>query len=430
LFASILAYQLVNLLIAAALAAALVRGPADRWAGRLARRFPRALATPFRWLALAAFPAFLATILAAALAGQFFLFRAVDRFASGYPAVQRMANFGLFLVLGVAYPGIFVVFPLLGAWRAWREPAADPAAAARRRADRWLAAAAILLAAGVGGYATFVEPRRIVIEEVDVALPGWPAGRPPLRVVLLSDLQSARLSDHERLVPDLVAALRPDAILVAGDLVSHSLDESAAVEQAKWVVSRLKAPLGVLLVNGDVDDVVEGGVRRVVEGLPVRLLLNESALLQSDPPVEVLGADPRDLSAFERLLQAPRRAPIRIGLVHRPRFYRPLGAAGCELVLAGHTHGGQVVVPGFGPIVTLEVVPRRVAAGGLHEMEDGTLLYVSRGLGLEGGFAPPVRFLCPPEITLLRLGPGSSVAAAAPDAVGAPAAGSSPNGTR
>jgi predicted MPP superfamily phosphohydrolase len=70
-------------------------------------------------------------------------------------------------------------------------------------------------------------------------------------------------------------------------------------------------------------------------------------------------------------------------------------------VLAGHTHGGQVVVPFFGPPVTAIRLPRRYA-GGLNDYE-GTPLHVSRGVGMERGFAPQLRFLCPPEICVIDL---------------------------
>jgi predicted MPP superfamily phosphohydrolase len=70
-----------------------------------------------------------------------------------------------------------------------------------------------------------------------------------------------------------------------------------------------------------------------------------------------------------------------------------------DLVLAGHTHGGQVVFPLFGPPHTAMRLPRRYA-GGLHD-HGGTPLHVSRGVGMERGFAPPVRFLCPPEVCVL-----------------------------
>jgi predicted MPP superfamily phosphohydrolase len=73
-----------------------------------------------------------------------------------------------------------------------------------------------------------------------------------------------------------------------------------------------------------------------------------------------------------------------------------------DLALAGHTHGGQVVVPFFGPLLTLSDVPRHVAAGGVHELGP-VRVHVSRGVGMERGSAPQIRFFCPPEICLLTL---------------------------
>jgi len=70
-----------------------------------------------------------------------------------------------------------------------------------------------------------------------------------------------------------------------------------------------------------------------------------------------------------------------------------------DLVLAGHTHGGQVVLPFVGPLTTASRLPH-LYAGGLHDY-GGTPLHVSRGVGMERSFAPPVRFLCPPEICVL-----------------------------
>lgn len=78
-----------------------------------------------------------------------------------------------------------------------------------------------------------------------------------------------------------------------------------------------------------------------------------------------------------------------------------------DLVVAGHTHGGQIVVPWYGPPMTLSRVPREVAAGGLHRV-NGNAVYVSRGVGMERMQAPPMRFLCPPEVTIVTLASASA----------------------
>ena len=69
--------------------------------------------------------------------------------------------------------------------------------------------------------------------------------------------------------------------------------------------------------------------------------------------------------------------------------------------IAGHTHGGQVCIPGYGPIITLSALPCENSSG--LSRYHGVPLYVSRGIGYEGGQAPRLRFCCPPEVTLLSL---------------------------
>jgi hypothetical protein len=74
-----------------------------------------------------------------------------------------------------------------------------------------------------------------------------------------------------------------------------------------------------------------------------------------------------------------------------------------DAIVAGHTHGGQVQIPGFGPLITLTEVPRSWAAG-LTELPWGGWLFVSRGVGMERAAAPRLRFWCPPEVALLTFG--------------------------
>jgi uncharacterized protein len=108
--------------------------------------------------------------------------------------------------------------------------------------------------------------------------------------------------------------------------------------------------------------------------------------------------------AVRRQLQkAPEDGAVRILLAHRPDTVLGLGAGSrVDLTVAGHTHGGQVVIPGFGPPVTLSAVPRAVARGGLHEVA-GNRIYVSTGVGLERGQAPQVRLFARPSIGVLEL---------------------------
>ncbi len=404
MFAAHLAYQLTDLLIATAALLPCLWLAGTSPARALAKRFPTLLGTPPRRLLLIATALYVMLMAIAVVSGYTFGFAAIDRLLKGRPSWQRALNLSSFLVIGSAWLGGTLLLPAIALWTTWRCRATTALARARRRTDRALAGVFAIAMAALFIDACFLEPNRLVVERSRVELASWPAERPPLRVVLFSDLQSAYLGARERSVPEIVASLKPDLIVIAGDLVAQSFDESTALEQARYVLSRLHAPLGVYVVNGDVDDVVSGGIERIVEGMPVTLLDNESIVLPCEPPIELLGIDPRRLARMGALLDAPARAPLRLGLVHRPRHWEQLSAAGCELVMAGHTHGGQVVVPGYGPPITFETVPRFVAAGGLHTMSPTTQLYVTRGIGREGGFAPQIRLLCPPEITLLEIG--------------------------
>jgi len=93
-----------------------------------------------------------------------------------------------------------------------------------------------------------------------------------------------------------------------------------------------------------------------------------------------------------------------VALGHRPDF--ALGDVRADLLLAGHTHGGQVVLPFIGPPITLTAVPRSWASG-RTELDGGRTLVVSRGVGMERGYAPRLRFGCPPEILVIDLVPSA-----------------------
>jgi predicted MPP superfamily phosphohydrolase len=92
---------------------------------------------------------------------------------------------------------------------------------------------------------------------------------------------------------------------------------------------------------------------------------------------------------------------LNVLLHHSPDYLEEASRAGYDLVLSGHTHGGQVRIPGFGAIITMSRFGRRFQAG-LYVQGD-TRMYVNRGLGLEGGMAPRIRLFCRPEVAVLDL---------------------------
>ena len=161
------------------------------------------------------------------------------------------------------------------------------------------------------------------------------------------------------------------------------------------------APLGTFATEGDAGP----SCKQVFEGTKVRCLVDETALvtLPEGMTLAITGLSRnhgrvRDSGWLAGLMERGPLGDHRIFISHAPDFVDALPEP-VDLVLAGHTHGGQVVVPFFGPPRTASRLPR-LYAGGLHDFR-GTPLHVSRGVGMERAFTPPIRFLCPPEICIL-----------------------------
>jgi hypothetical protein len=116
--------------------------------------------------------------------------------------------------------------------------------------------------------------------------------------------------------------------------------------------------------------------------------------------VVVTGLSIKD--SFSTATRVTQSEKFQIVVGHYPNY--ALGAIDADLLVAGHTHGGQVQVPWLGPIMTLSLVPRRWASG-TTELDGGRTLIVSRGIGIERGFAPRLRFLCRPQLVIVDLTP-------------------------
>jgi hypothetical protein len=272
-----------------------------------------------------------------------------------------------------------------------------------------LAAAMVGLAlAPIGAYGSLIEPERLVVERADVEVPPARAGEGGIRIGVLADLQTDDVGPHENDAVARLMALRPDLILIPGDLFDGTLAEREREREAMVrLLSRLKAPHGTFAVVGDVDppDLNETLLRPA----GIRLLRNEVARVRvADRRLSIVGVtkeNPSGAAAAAALERESGDRDIRLLLGHRPDAVLRLARnTRIDLTVAGHTHGGQVQVPFFGPPITFSDLPRDVAAGGLHEVGEGRRLYISRGVGMERGQAPPVRIGAAPEVTLIELG--------------------------
>lgn len=313
-----------------------------------------------------------------------------------------------FFVIHLAYVDVMLVLPLLGLTTLVisRRTRVSPVVG--------LAALLSLVAIPIGIWATFIEPFRLTLERTTVPLDSARAGRDELRVAVLADIQSSEVSAHLVEAVERTLAFDPHLILLPGDLIQVADPEQyeAAIPAFRELLAPLDAPLGVWFVIGNTD--WAGRVRQVFEGTRVQVLENEWFVRELGDRRVVIGGAAMNFSApttraFVRRLEAlspedvAGEGDVRLLLAHFPDIAFELASdTRIDLVVAGHTHGGQVQLPLLGPPITLSGVPRRVAAGGLSDM-DGRAVYVSRGLGYECGLAPRVRFLCPPELSLLTL---------------------------
>ncbi len=271
-----------------------------------------------------------------------------------------------------------------------------------------LVALAALLLAPVGAYASLIEPERLQLERAELSLAPERAGERPLRIGLLSDLQCEEVGAHEREAVKRLMAERPDVILLSGDFHQGSPDKlEAELPRLRRLLSRLDAPGGVFAVQGDGESIAEA--RRIMGPTDVRLLENEIARVRvGDRRVTIAGVrldywNPPALRVQRRLERAAGARDVRLLLAHRPDAVLNLRPrTRVDLMLAGHTHGGQVQLPGIGPLTILSEVPRDMGAGGLHSLA-GRSIYVSRGVGVERGQAPRLRLGAVPEVSLITL---------------------------
>ena len=324
-----------------------------------------------------------------------------------------LAGVRRFGVIHLIYADLVVLLPTLGI-------ALLIGARLTLRGQRWwtltnpvrIVALASLCAIPIGIDATWIEPFRLQLETARVAVSPRRDGSGVVRIGVLSDLQTARVSGYERDAVARLMALKPDIILLPGDVFQGNREAFEAERAAlRDLLGQLSAPGGVYLVLGDVD---KGGayLDEILRSTQVRLLVDESVRVDvGDRHVTIAGVEldvttGRARETVEHLETDEGEGDLRILLAHRPDVALGLVPnSRIDLVVAGHTHGGQIVLPWFGPPLTLTHVARAVAAGGLHSL-GGNAIYVSRGVGCERGQAPRIRFLCPPEITLLEVGAG------------------------
>jgi len=230
----------------------------------------------------------------------------------------------------------------------------------------------------------------------------------PLRIVVLADLQTDCLTAYEQGVFRRTLELGPDLILFAGDYLQCP-DRKSYRLQAEALAKMLNdlsfnAPLGVFAVAGNCE--FRKG-NNCFDTTTVQWLIDRSVTLDHHKvSIRLMGLSLRTGAALvldpADLLSRLDSSAFNIVLSHQPDFVLDLPSShAIDLCLAGHTHGGQISLPFIGALTTACRIPRSQAAGS-HQV-NGTRLCISRGIGMERGSAPRLRFLCPPQIMVVEL---------------------------
>ncbi len=290
---------------------------------------------------------------------------------------------------------------------AWRLPLSE---ANRPRHQRlpllWFGAAIALV--GLRIYATHIEPNALQVRELEIRSAKISA---PFTLLHLSDIQSAGIGAYETRVFERIRALNPDLIVHTGDLLQPVAPASYHSEMPKLaeLFRTLSPRLGMYMVQGDATGPLLHLRPEQTGG--IAFLRNAEAVIQAEGiDIRLYGLTLRSSTArtwarhgiMHWLQESPEALHIVMG--HRPDYVLKFNDLPIDLCLAGHTHGGQIRIPFWGPLVTFSKIPRKWARG-FHAVGN-TWLNVSAGIGAEhAGGLPSIRLNCPPEMTLIHFVP-------------------------
>jgi uncharacterized protein len=264
----------------------------------------------------------------------------------------------------------------------------------RRTVLKTLLATGVGTVTGIASYGFLYGRHELEVTRVSLPVDGLPPSLAGVRVGLLTDVHRSRWVSHEdvaRAVSALMAE-RPDLIVLGGDYVTWG--NRSFVEPSAEALASLTAPFGVFGILGNHDD--DHAMPAALARRGVQMLKDARTRVQiRHEPVDLIGIRFWTRRAADIASIARGALPMSILLAHDPRRLPEAEALKIPIVLSGHTHGGQVVLPVVGAVAATKFP---VIAG--IGRRGSTTMYVSRGLGT---VYVPVRINCPPEVAVLTL---------------------------
>jgi hypothetical protein len=285
-------------------------------------------------------------------------------------------------------------------------PSLTSAAISRRDVLKGLVAVGVGSATGAAAHGFFSERHHVDVTRTVLRVADLPDTLAGLRIGFMTDLHCSATVSHDLIATavNLLMTEQPDLILLGGDYVTWGGDGSVGgdrhfVEPAADSVSPLSAPHGVFGVLGNHDDDRDMPAAMGTRGIEI-LRDERTRLTIRGEPVDLIGirywtTKGRDIASVAR-----GAGKMAILLAHNPSRLREAAALSLPLMLSGHTHGGQIVLPGLGALAARSF-PIVSGTGS----RDRTTAFVSRGVGT---VYVPIRLNCQPEVAILTLQPAQS----------------------
>ncbi len=248
-------------------------------------------------------------------------------------------------------------------------------------------------------YSEVYEPNNLEVEKISIYSDKINS---KIKITHISDLQTDGIKAVHLRAREASNEFQPDLILFTGDVLNH-IDLKKGVEE---YLRGFKKNKNSYFVTGDVDNIFSIG--EFTKNISFQNLNDKSEILDIEKnKIGLIGLDLKNYhnkNLISNLQKEILDTNFKILFTHRPDVIFHLQQNQFDLVFAGHTHGGQVQLPFLGPIIKLSDVSRKIAAGGLNELNSQKII-LSRGLGFEGHVAPRIRFLCKPHILLIEIIP-------------------------
>jgi predicted MPP superfamily phosphohydrolase len=261
----------------------------------------------------------------------------------------------------------------------------------------------VLAFAGLGllcfAYGYFVEPYWLSITHINISSSRLPRGSQPIRIAHISDLHSDPKPRLEKRLPGAIAAEHPDIIVFTGD----SVNSPEGLPVFRECISEIAKIAPTFVVKGNWDSWYWNDLN-LFQGTGVTELDGNSQRVEvRGVPIWIAGVAVGHEKSMGQALAAIPPDEFKLFLYHYPDLIKEVAEQKVDLYCAGHTHGGQVALPFYGALITFSKYGKKYEAGLYREGE--TWLYVNRGIGMEGGNAPRVRFWARPEVTIIEVGP-------------------------